>query len=478
MHARGASSTTLAHNAPRQRQWHDTSLSSASAWLARLGWVVWLVAVLAAAVLLAINERGHQRSTQALAKLDERAAAGTQIQAVLRHVLDVETSHRGYLLTGRGVYLEPATQAAMDMVAALDGLQRFYSGDVQGLALLAAVRSNALARLRELQTMQQAFDVGQSQQLAGLLADDDGRRLATTRTLVTALAAGQSNQVAAEGQAVLGTLRTSRFGVDLFAGLGLLALGLMLLRLRTLDTLQQRHAQDLNDERLRLQAQLPVRTADLRELASHLQTVREDESSRLALELHDVLGALLSATQTDIQALQRTVAGATPEVLARLDHLAETIASGISLKQRIVDNLRPVSLSTLGLVPALELLAKDFAERAGVLVQTDLHVLALSEAAQLTIFRLVQEALTNVAKHAQAHLVQVTLIAQGLQACVSVNDDGLGFEPSAPRRSAHGLLGMHARVHAAGGTLDIGAAPGKGCSVTACLPLLTRAVAP
>jgi signal transduction histidine kinase len=329
-----------------------------------MDWLLWLVAALAALVVWAINESGHRHAVQALARLDERVAAGTQ------------------------------------------------------------------------------------------------------------------QPLAADRAAVLGTLRASRIGVDLFAALGLLALGMVLLRMRSLDALQQRHAQDLQDERRRLLGQLQVRTADLHELARHLQTVHVDECSRLARELDDVLGALLTATQLEVLRLQDALASTAPEVLARLDHLAQTIASGISLKQRIVNDLSPVSLSTLGLVPALELLAREFAEGAGVPVQTELQALALPDAAQITAYRLVQEALTNVAKHAQAHGVVVSLRAQGRQACVAVRDDGLGFDPDAPRNSAYGLSGMRARVAAAGGVLHIRSAPGCGTRIAASLPTLAAAAAP
>jgi signal transduction histidine kinase len=291
------------------------------------------------------------------------------------------------------------------------------------------------------------------------------------------VAAGKQ-PLAAEPAAVFGTPRARRIGVDLFAGLGLLALGLALLRMRSLDAVQQGHAQDLQDERRRLQGLLQLRTADLHELASHLQTVRVDECSRLARELDAVLGALLAATQQEVLRLQDALAGTSPEVQARLEHLAQTLASGSSLKQRIVNGLSPVSLSTLGLVPALELLTREFAERAGVPVQTELQALGMPDAAQITAYRLVQEALTNVARHAQAQGVVVLLRAQGRQACVAVHDDGLGFDPDAPRHSAHGLLGMRARVQAAGGVLEIRSAPGGGTCIAASLPMLAAAAAP
>jgi signal transduction histidine kinase len=434
--------------------------------------LAWPLAALAAAVVLLVSESGHDTSVRALNKLGERAVANLKIERVLRRVLDAETGQRGYLLTGRTVYLEPYAEAAADTVDALDWLQVFYADDSRGQALLAALRSRTQSRLDELGGVVRAFDPVRPADMALRLAVASTDAMEDMRRLVDALASDQRQQIQRERGAVFGTLRTSRIGVNLCAGVSLLAVMLVLWQMRSLDGIQHRHALDLLAEQQRLEDEVQRRSADLSALARHLQTVREDESSRLARDLHEELGSLLTATKLDLMRLRRDLAGGPVDALARLDHLSTTIDSGISLKRRIIEDLRPASLSNLGLVSALDILAREFSERSGVPVHTDLQPVALPDAAQITVFRLVQEALTNIAKYAHARSVSVSLRPQNGQAEVSVHDDGRGFDPQAPRRAAHGLMGMRYRVQAMGGVLRIESAPGEGTRINAGLPML------
>jgi signal transduction histidine kinase len=437
--------------------------------------LAWPLAAAAAVVVLVINEAGHGSAVQALTRLGERSAANLQIQSVLRRLLDAETGQRGYLITGRKVYLEPCAQASADTVSGLDWLQNFYIGDPHGQALLGQLRSQAQTRLAELEATVAAFDAGQQERVNALLAAESAAHMDAMRRLVDALATDQRRQVSEERQAVFETLRRSRIGVNLSAGLGLLALLMLLRQMAAVDDVRQRHAQALQDEHLRLEDEVVRRSDDLSELARHLQTVREDESSRLARDLHDELGALLTATKLDVLRLRRDLAEAAPEVLGRLDHLAGTIDSGISLKRRIIEDLRPASLSNLGLLTALHIQAREFGERSGLAVTTELQPVTLSDASEITAYRLVQEALTNVAKYAQARRVVVSLQQRDGRAHLSVQDDGRGFNPDAPRPSAHGLMGMLYRVQSVGGVLAIHSSPGRGTRIEAELPLAADA---
>ena len=156
----------------------------------------------------------------------------------------------------------------------------------------------------------------------------------------------------------------------------------------------------------------------------------------------------------------------------RLKHLTQTLNSGIALKRRIIEDLRPSSLSNLGLLPALEILGSEFAERAGLAVHMKLTPgIGLDASAQLTAYRMVQEALTNIAKYAQAGTVEISLALDGPMALLTVQDDGIGFDAAqASGRSAHGLTGMRYRVESEGGMFEIDAAPGRGTRLSAWLP--------
>ncbi len=154
-------------------------------------------------------------------------------------------------------------------------------------------------------------------------------------------------------------------------------------------------------------------------------------------------------------------------------HLVDMLNAGIALKRRVIEDLRPSALSNLGLVATLEILTREFAERSGVEVHCSLEPIELNPAAELVVYRLVQEAITNLSKYAQAGHLWVDLAMHAGQVEISVRDDGVGFDPSLPRISSHGLVGMRFRIEAEGGTLAVASAPGHGTQILARLPAST-----
>lgn len=233
---------------------------------------------------------------------------------------------------------------------------------------------------------------------------------------------------------------------------------------------QEEVQRQLQAEHDRLEREVIQRTAQLTELAQHLQTAREDERHRLARDLHDELGALLTAAKLDAARIRSRLAGTAPEALERLAHLVEMLDSVIELKRRISEDLRPSALSYLGLVDTLKILAREFTERSGVLVHCTLAPVALAPAVELTAYRLVQEAINNLSKYAEATNVWLELAPVGGRVEISVRDDGMGFDTGIPPASAYGLVGMRYRVEAEGGTLTVVSAPGHGTLIRASLP--------
>ncbi len=444
----------------------------------RGGMIAWPLAALAALLVLVVNEAGHRQSMNALQRLGERMTAVATVQQVLRSLIDAESGQRGYLLTGRLVYFAPYRQAAAETQAGIDWLQAFYSrtGDARAAVLLLELQRNAGAHLATLDTTAQRAHGLTAPEVGALFIAEDARPMAEVRRLADALTAQQLDTIGRERAAVQQTLRTSRIGVNGAALLGVLALLVLLRQTLALEAERARHARAMLQEQARLESEVGRRTADLTALARHLQTVREDENSRIARELHDELGALLMATRLDLLRLRRALEGQTrAAALACVDQMQRHLDSGIALKRRIIEDLHPAALDTLGLAGALEGLAREFAERSELQVQTRLDDLPLAEAAQLTAYRLVQEALTNVAKYARASRVQIALLAVGNRAHLTVQDDGIGFDPDQRLASAHGLLGMRHRVEAADGQLRVHSAPSQGTRIDAELPLLQEA---
>ena len=269
---------------------------------------------------------------------------------------------------------------------------------------------------------------------------------------------------------MLHALLMQRLGVAVFSVLSLLALFLYMRQTYAFESQQEQVRRLVQGERDRLEIEVVQRTAQLTELTHHLQTAREDERSRLARNLHDDLGALLTSAKLDAARIKPRLANAAPEALDLLAHLVDTINSSVALGRRIIEDLRPSSLGNLGLVSTLDILTREFTQQTGVEVSCTLESVALEATAELMVFRLVQEALTNITKYASASHVWVSLSTRGGQVEISVRDDGLGFDTSVPSKSAYGLMGMRFRVKAEGGSLTLESALGQGTLIRATLP--------
>ena len=262
----------------------------------------------------------------------------------------------------------------------------------------------------------------------------------------------------------------NRIGVSAMTALSLLALFMYLRQTTALVRVREEQRRVVQAERDQLEREVLRRTEQLTDLARHLQSVREDERSHLARELHDELGALLTAAKLDVARLKSRLGPLSPEAAERMQHLNDGLNSGIALKRRIIEDLRPSSLNNLGLVAALEILVREWAQRSEIRIASELAPVTLRPSGELTVYRLVQEALTNVSKYAKASQVRVRLVSRDGRAYVSVHDNGIGFDVNVPRSSAHGLLGMRYRLETEGGRLVLKSSPGQGTTIEAELP--------
>ena len=428
-------------------------------------------ALLAALLLIGINEVGHKRSQDAVQAMSHGQQTRNAANRLLQSMLDAETGQRGYLLTGNEGYLEPYDKAVITVKTNLEELHTQYlhsTEDLQQFALLALAVSRKLA---EMELSLRLRRQGNEDAWKFILFTDVGREhMDSIRQLAHTLIERSSRKIQEHQSQIVQSLMLSRIGIATVTAIGLLAFYMYLRQARTLQQMNQREQEVLEHERERLEGLVRERTASLSELASHLQQVREDERGFLARELHDELGALLTSAKLDVARLKSKIDHQAPDIAERLKHLNETLNSGIALKRRIIEDLRPSSLSNLGLTAALEILTREHAEGAGIEVETNLEAVELTEATQLTVYRLVQEALTNISKYAKAKKVLVTVHGYPTHAAVQVRDDGAGFDPAGVGPTSHGLAGMRHRVEAAGGRLTITSSADSGTLISAVLP--------
>ena len=430
------------------------------------------IAVIAAVLMVSINEAGYKRSLQALETLTQNQSTRAKLNVLMQQMLDAETGLRGYLLTGEDRYLSPYTSAITAIGGSMDELRKVFIMDPKDLATFTPLARQIERKTSEMELSLRLYQQGNTEAWRFVMFTDVGvENMEAIRTHIQSLMRSIDQRVKSNLSDIEQTLGLSRLGIATVTALGILGFFMYLRQANALQHAHLREQEIQRDERNRLEEVVRERTATLTELATHLQQVREDERAHLARELHDELGSLLTAAKLDVARLKSKIDISAPEIAERVTHLIETLNSGIALKRRIIEDLRPSSLSNLGLTTALEILTREFGDRSSIEVECSLEPVDLPDSTQLTVYRIVQESLTNIGKYAKANHVIVTVHNYPTYVAVQIQDDGQGFEPASMRPNSHGLAGMRHRVEAVGGRLTVASQPGKGTTISAVIPL-------
>ena len=214
---------------------------------------------------------------------------------------------------------------------------------------------------------------------------------------------------------------------------------------------------------------------DIRQLASNLQNIREEERTSIAREIHDELGQQLTGLKMDIYWLSRKINTADNEIAAKLKESIELINATVATVRKIATDLRPSILDDLGLIAALEWQGEEFEKRSGIRVEFNNMAgdALLKPDAVTAIFRIYQELLTNVARHANASLVKVLLQKKDNSVFLSLTDNGTGFNTETiSQKKTLGLLGIKERTLILGGTYEFKSRPGEGSETIISIPLM------
>ena len=215
----------------------------------------------------------------------------------------------------------------------------------------------------------------------------------------------------------------------------------------------------------------------LRDLTAYLQTAREEERTRIAREIHDELGQTLTALKFDLSWLTKRLPRDNPDLAERAAVMSGLIDETIHTVRRVATELRPGLLDDLGLAAALEWQAQEFAERTGIACELRLgdEDVAIERNLATAVFRIFQETLTNIARHAAASKVQVEMERTAGELLLVVQDDGLGIaEEQAADHKSLGLMGMRERARALGGEVAFYGTPGEGTTVILRMPLVKK----
>lgn len=263
------------------------------------------LAVLAAAILIFINEASFQQSTSAVQNIEEAQKKREAINKLMQQMLDAETGQRGYLLTGDSKYLEPYDAAVGDLNQTLDSVRRLFEDSPEELAEFGLMSRHISRKLAEIDPTVRMRKAGQEDAWKFVLTTDVGTdQMNLIRAQASKLAAASIIQMETGQAQITKALQLSRIGIGIMALSGLLAFYMYFMQTQALGASGVREPESLQRERDLLETQVRERTATLTELATHLQNVREDERGHLGRELHDELGALLTGSQTRCRASQ------------------------------------------------------------------------------------------------------------------------------------------------------------------------------
>jgi len=229
---------------------------------------------------------------------------------------------------------------------------------------------------------------------------------------------------------------------------------------------------DISD-RKKAEEELKESYSAIRNLSEHLQNIREDERSHIAREIHDELGQQLTVLKMDASWLNKKLKDADENVRQKLKDLLELMDSTVKTVRRISSELRPSLLDDMGLVPAMEWHLKEFEKRTSLKVHFTIPSveLELPDTVKTGLFRIFQESLTNVARHANAKKVEIHLELENDTLQLSISDDGKGFEmKEAVKKKTLGILGMQERSFMMGGKYEVSSKPGQGTTINVFVP--------
>lgn len=437
-----------------------------------------VVALLLAAVMVLFigAQVGERRLEEASARIELGAQRRQALAAVLQLVRQAESSQRGYILVGNPDYLAPFRQAAADIEPALQRLAAAFAGArAPARTDIATLRQLSDAKFSEmLETIELFASRGRAAALQ-VIRTDQG---AATMTQIDDLAVriGELENVetleASRRWQVNRWLSFATTSSALVTSAGLLLL-LSRLTLRQLRS-KERETEQLTARQGELERLVEQRTEELSELSTHLQSVAEQEKSALSRELHDELGGLLVAARMDLSWLEERIGSEDTEVRGYFRRVQDALQAGFDIKRRVIESLRPTLLDNLGLLAALRWQVSESCERAGLkyLERYPEELPALTSQAAIAVFRIVQEGLANVLKHAKATSVLVSLELAPPWLLVRLEDDGIGIPVERLRAlRSHGLAAMRQRARALGGQWVVLRLPAGGTRIEVRLPL-------
>ncbi len=432
--------------------------------------------------VLGFAEIGYRRLEFANRAMSAAHEMDTSVNETLALIGEAESGQRGFLLTGDPTYLKPYKAALPKIDRTFARLRELINANGTAVMIDHAGQLNVLIgkKLNELEST--------------LALNERSGREAAFQLIDTGLGQRLMEEIRSQSQSILDELRESsrrggaRWAQDIeFGRVGMLTMTAFTIALlfvvwalaRREISAREAKRRTLIEEQRRLEQEVTARTEELSELSTYLQTVREEEKSRLARDIHDELGGILVGAKMDVAWAAQRCKSAMPEAAEKLERALAILDEGVEMKRRIIEELRPTLLDNLGISSAIDWQVRQTCERAGLQCELNLADIEAPPEVAIAIYRIVQEALTNIVKYASARNVDVELLGDAEGVSLIVHDDGAGLPAGVEtNRLSHGIVGMRQRVRALNGTFKIGSRPGSGTTIEVFIPFPAQAQAP
>ena len=434
---------------------------------------------LACVVLLVVNAVFLSRNLDGLraanALQSQTAQVSDELQLLNLIVTDAESSLRGYFLSDDEVYLGPLREAPRQIDKQMRQLGILLAETPSQSKNLLQLRTLVNRKLGQLHQALEVYRQGGLTDIIAIAAAPDDRSQVDEIRLQVVIMTREQNELLHSRNAAF--YQQYRHAVLFGLGINTAAIMVLLLFYKLIKhafgarIAAQRALQRTNEG---LEQIVAERTAQLSVLSRHLIRVQEEEKSRLARELHDEMGANLTAIGMDLTNVGEQLRSSHPQLAAMLQRARRTLVDTVQLKRRIIENLRPSLLDNMGLSAALQSYCADYARVT--MLDFDALVDDAADSAgpmqAIALFRITQEALNNIAKYAKARNVIVNLTREPEGWDLEITDDGIGIPDDAMAASkSHGLLGMRERALLLGGTLVVArGVNGVGTCVRAAIP--------
>lgn len=396
------------------------------------------------------------------------------LDLVKEHITEAENGVLGYIITQNDAHLGVYNRSLALLHEDIRNIRKYQSSyQPNERVLLNRLDGLIQQRISSLESILKAFRDQGSSALPPMMSADAQvmNEIRQTRNTLHKLLVERHEKNMAQSLRRLNLME----GVVYFLGISTITLLIVwFATTQRQQRLRNEFDQVLLERNLALEMQVQKRTEELVALAGYLSNARETEKANLARELHDELGALLTAAKHDASWVERRFPpDIDPGIRERMARLQQNLSSVIGLKRNLINNLRPAMLHDLGLLTALSNLADEFSNSTDIKVKADLpdKEINLPEPMALAIFRIVQEAFTNTRKYAQATELNLEMFEENGILILNIYDNGVGFDLNSPTLARHGLAGMKHRVQMLKGKIDITSSPGKGVLIAVEVPI-------